>query len=237
MFRVLRERRRLARRRRDIARKIDRLAQLHPGLDWQPFRDVSDFFADKSLSAVEEQAFLYRLAHGLPSGAQVIEIGSWMGHGTCTLASPLKGDGARCFAVDTFAGGSTIDPTEKANFKTRLAQAAGGSQREMFDAHIARFGLTQRVQAVVGDSREAVTRVPLAAGTADLIFVDGGHDLETVRDDIRNYLPFLKPGGVAAFHDFSSACGVPTALWEAIEAGSFADLLGIHGSLIAFRKA
>jgi predicted O-methyltransferase YrrM len=235
MFKALRERRKMARRRRDLARKIDRFAATYPGLDWQPFRDVSDFFADKSLSSAEEQAFLYRLAAGLPAGARIIEIGSWLGQGTCTLASALQGPEARCFAVDTFAGGSSVDAAEKANFAAHLRWAQGRTQREIFDAHVQRFGLQDRIQPVVGDSRAAVSRVPLAAGAADLIFVDGGHDLDTVRDDIRNYLPFLKPGGIAAFHDFSSACGVPTALWEAIQAGSFAELIGIFGSLIAFR--
>ena len=235
MLKAWRAQRKMAKRRREIARKIDAFQKTYPEIAWNPFRDVSDFFADKSISALEEQAFLYRLASGLPAGAQVIEIGSWIGHGTCTLAAALQGPGARCLAVDAFACWSDT-PGENAYYRCLLDQISPGrSQREIFDGHVARLGFRDRVEAVTGDSRQAAPLVPLAAGAADLIFIDGGHDLDTVRHDLANYLPFLKPGGIAAFHDFSSLCGVPTALWEEIQRGSFADLIGIHNSLIAFR--
>ena len=235
MFQVWREARKRARRQRDLARKIDTLEKNFPEIDWRPFRDVSLFFANKSISNLDEQAFLYRLASGLPPNAHVIEIGSWIGHGTCTLATALRGDAARCVAVDAFACWSDT-PGEQAYYERLLSEfAKGKTQREIFDAHVAHFSLNTRVQVVTGDSRQAAALVPLAAATADLLFIDGGHDLDTVRQDIAQYLPFVKPGGIAAFHDFQSSCGVPTALWESIQRGSFADLIGIHSSLIAFR--
>jgi len=235
MFKSWRTKRKAARRRQDIAHKIDAFEKAYPEIAWQPFREVSDFFADKSISALEEQAFLYRLASGLPADAQVIEIGSWIGHGTSTLAAALKGPNARVFAVDAFACWSDT-PGENAHYTQLLNRISPGrSQREIFDSHLAHLGLQKRVQTVVGDSRQAAPHVPLSPGSADLIFVDGGHDLDTVRHDTTNFLPFVKPGGVAAFHDFSSLCGVPTALWEAIQRQSFGDLIGIHNTLIAFR--
>ncbi len=237
MFKGWRMKRKVERRRRDFARKVDGLEKAYPTIDWKPFRDITGFFADRSLSSVEEQAFLYRLAAAAPADAQVIEIGSWLGQGTCTLAAPLRGNAARCYAVDAFACWSDT-PGENAHYRRLLDQVSPGrSQLQIFEAHVARFGLEKRIQVVQGDSRQAAGRLPLKPASADLVFIDGGHDLETVRLDVANYLPFLKPGGVAAFHDFSSTCGVPEALWEAIRAGTFADLLGIHGSLIAFRKA
>ena len=235
MFTTWRAKRKADRRRHDVSRKIDAFGQTYPEIDWQPFREVSEFFADKSISALEEQAFLYRLASSLPADAQVMEIGSWIGHGTCTLASALKGSGARCFAVDAFACWSDT-PGENAYYQRLLAKIAPNrSQREIFASHLAHFGFQNRVQAVVGDTRKAASLVPLAPASVDLIFIDGGHDLETVRHDIANYLPFVKPNGIAAFHDFSSTCGVPTALWEAIQRESFGELVGIFNTLIAFR--
>ncbi len=56
-----------------------------------------------------------------------------------------------------------------------------------------------------------------------------------MRHDTANFLPFVKPGGVAAFHDFSSLCGVPTALLGSDQRQSFGELIGIYNSLIAFR--
>ncbi len=37
---------------------------------------------------------------------------------------------------------------------------------------------------------------------ADLIFVDGGHDVDQVLRDIVAWMPYLKPQGVIAFHDY-----------------------------------
>lgn len=37
----------------------------------------------------------------------------------------------------------------------------------------------------------------------DFIFVDGGHEYETVDADYHNYYPMLRTGGVMAFHDIA----------------------------------
>ena len=38
----------------------------------------------------------------------------------------------------------------------------------------------------------------------DFIFVDGGHDYETVSADYQNYYPMLNKGGLMAFHDIAT---------------------------------
>ena len=38
----------------------------------------------------------------------------------------------------------------------------------------------------------------------DFIFVDGGHDYETVNSDYQLYYPMLKKGGLMAFHDIAT---------------------------------
>ncbi len=99
----------------------------------------------------------------------MIEIGSWIGHGTCTLAAALKGSGARVFAVDAFACWSDT-PGENAHY-TRLLDriSPGRAQREIFDSHLAHFGFQQRVQAwwAIRARRRRMFRSP--PGSADLI--------------------------------------------------------------------
>ena len=53
----------------------------------------------------------------------------------------------------------------------------------------------------------------------DFVYVDGNHDYEFVKNDIKNYYPLLKKGGVIGGHDFyngftKSHNGVVTALTE-----------------------
>ena len=54
------------------------------------------------------------------------------------------------------------------------------------------------------NSSEAATVQQAARhGPFDFIFVDGGHDYETVQNDYENYWPLVRPGGVMAFHDIA----------------------------------
>lgn len=60
------------------------------------------------------------------------------------------------------------------------------------------------LQAVEGDStdRLIVERVEsIFPQGIDFVFIDGGHDYETVKADFENYAKMVKPGGIAALHD------------------------------------
>ena len=53
----------------------------------------------------------------------------------------------------------------------------------------------------------------------DFVYVDGNHDYEFVKNDIQNYYPYLKKGGVIGGHDFyngfaSTHNGVVTAVTQ-----------------------
>lgn len=53
-----------------------------------------------------------------------------------------------------------------------------------------------------GFSKETVPQAAPLMGRADLVFVDGGHALETVRTDWQNVQPLLHPGTVVVFDDW-----------------------------------
>lgn len=52
---------------------------------------------------------------------------------------------------------------------------------------------------------EIIEQVP----GVDLLYIDGGHDLETVRQDVTNYVPKVKPGGFVVFDDASCNLDLP----------------------------
>ena len=73
-------------------------------------------------------------------------------------------------------------------------------------------------------------------GTIDFIFIDGDHSYEACKADIAAWAPLVKKGGVIAFHDFGSrADGVTRAIFEATKAGRFEAIVGVAGTIIAFR--
>jgi len=227
----------LRKRQKELTKKLAGLEQRFPAFDWKPFQAVTRFFSDKSMSALEEQAYLYRLACQIPPDATVIEIGSWIGHSTCIIGVALRGANARIYAIDAFTGTTTI-AHEVPYYKNFLAKVSSTlSQRELFDRHLAQFHLQDKALAVAADSAQAAGLLPPGLPGADLLFIDGGHALDVVRKDVELYVPLVKSGGVVVFHDFSSECGVPTAVWEEIQRGTFGDLIGIYATLLAFRKA
>jgi predicted O-methyltransferase YrrM len=235
MLKRLRTSLKLRKRQKDLAKKLAALEKRFPAFDWKPFQAVTEFFSDKSMSALEEQAFLYRLACQTPPDATVIEIGSWIGHSTCIIGVALRGAGSRVYAIDAFTGVTTIAhevPYYK-NFLTKVSPTL--SQKELFDLHLARFHLQDKVTAISAESDKAAALLPPGLPGVDLAFIDGGHALDVVRKDIELYVPLVKSGGIVVFHDFSSECGVPQAVWEEIQRGSFGDLIGIYATLLAFR--
>ena len=61
-----------------------------------------------------------------------------------------------------------------------------------------------RITRLFQDSRTLDPQAQGLAGRFDFIFIDGGHDLETVAIDTRNALAMARPNAVIAWHDFDS---------------------------------
>jgi predicted O-methyltransferase YrrM len=75
--------------------------------------------------------------------------------------------------------------------------------------------------------------VPLE-GEYDLAFIDGAHDVDSVRADIQKALAVLAHDGLIAFHDYSQGDpGVMLAVNEFTDAG--AEIISQHDSLAVVR--
>jgi hypothetical protein len=63
----------------------------------------------------------------------------------------------------------------------------------------------QQIQPLIADSHNSNTYkriVKLLGGDrVDLLFIDGDHTLEGVRQDFEMYSPLVRKGGMTAFHD------------------------------------
>ena len=147
----------------------------------------------------------------------------------------VEGEAAKIFAVDNFQGLSTCG--EDAAWYNRHFQKLGAaSTLEIFKRNFAALGLAARAEPVVSDSLAAAATLVAKRGTVDLIFIDGDHSYEACKADIAAWAQIVKPGGVIAFHDFGSrASGVTQAIFEAIKAGQFAEIVGVANTIIAFR--
>ena len=66
---------------------------------------------------------------------------------------------------------------------------------------------TQRLDLLRGDSHDPRTsdrvRTLLGKGPLDLLFIDGDHTFEGVRQDFETYGPLVRSGGLIGFHDIN----------------------------------
>jgi predicted O-methyltransferase YrrM len=158
------------------------------------FEDLAFLFASNQLShgiaslQLDEAALLYRLARRVPAGGAFVEIGRFKGGSTLMLASALP-DGARLWSYDLHVAlrPDLTGPQLDAELRTALD----------------RYGLSDRVELVVGDSR--VAEPP--PQPPSVVFVDGDHTYEGARADHRRWSELLASGGHLLFHDAVDAGG------------------------------
>lgn len=122
------------------------------------------------------------------SPTHILEIGSLYG-GTlwCWMHD---NPGANVVSIDLVVG----QPDHRAE-DIYAARALWGGWAEKY--HI-------QLSAIEGDSRDhGVIEQVTIRQPYDFIFIDGGHDIRTVRTDFANYWPMLRTGGILAFHDIA----------------------------------
>lgn len=142
---------------------------------------------------------LYELARAAAPLGPCLEIGSYCGKSTIYLGSGVREAGGVLFTLDHHRGSEEHQPGQTYH-DPELMDAA----QSRFDSlpHLRRTlalaGLEDCVVPMVGSSVQVGRhwRTPLA-----LVFVDGGHSLETAMSDYRTWAPLVVAGGYLAIHD------------------------------------
>lgn len=170
----------------------------NPSLDTMPFdlpvktpvqfEDLAGLFASTSLDhaviamTVRQTAYLFGIVRRL-GVRKVIEIGRYKGGSTLVIAAAMNGEGEFW----------SVDLGEK---EARLHGARG---RRGFDDQIrdvcSRFGL--KVDLRIGDSRT----IEVETGDVDLVFIDGDHSYEGVKNDFERFGRRARVGGAVLFDD------------------------------------
>lgn len=117
----------------------------------------------------------------------IIEIGCWLGNSTSILA---KYGSVIC--IDTFMGVKGVQQLVDYAKNTDVYFDFINNMREL--------GLELKITTFCMESNEA--HKFLKDNSYDLIFIDGDHRYEQVKNDIENYLPKLKDNGIICGHDY-----------------------------------
>ena len=157
-----------------------------------------------------EAATLYELA--TKAKGAIVEVGSWQGRSTAAIAlGSMAGAQQPVYAIDSFVG---VPPLDRS---TAGGQRPGwkSSSPELLRANLDRVGVNGLVHIIAKSSPEAAQYVPDCV----LLFIDGAHDYDSVRQDLACYLPKVAVGGFVAVHDCTSdEPGVCRAVDEAMTA-------------------
>lgn len=133
-----------------------------------------------------QERWLFRAARALPDGAKIVEIGSYKGRSTCSLALGCKGTRKRVYAIDAFDGGPDLPRADSF---------------EAFSKNIEKCGVGEFVKPLIGTSAQFATHW---TEPIHLLFVDGSHKYEDVLADFHGFFPHVVRGGIIAFHDVES---------------------------------
>lgn len=147
----------------------------------------------------EEGARLHALALAAASLGPCLEIGSYCGKSAVYLGTACREKNAILFSIDHHRGSEEQQPGEQ-YFDPFLFDAR--------DYAINTFGPLRRTLASAGleDTVVPIVAPSVVAARAwatplGLVFIDGGHALETVQTDYNCWARHIVPGGYLLIHD------------------------------------
>ena len=150
---------------------------------WQNAHDLPGY-----LGELESRA-LGLLAAGAPGPGLIVEIGSFKGKSTVSLASIARRYGfGPVVSIDPHTAPSVTDPM----------MGWEGSSFEDFRKNLRSAGIEQHVEVHRARSRD------VAVGWSRpirLLWIDGDHTYTGAKEDFDLFSPYLADGAIVAFHD------------------------------------
>ena len=132
----------------------------------------------------------------------IVELGSHMGFSALAMGLALRdlGEGGKLYAIDTWQG----DPQ---------ATFYGDEVYETFLKRGSQLGLEAIITPLRMLFSEGVAHV---TEPVDLLHIDGLHTYEAVSQDLADFGPKVRPGGIILFHDVDTWFPDMKAFWREI---------------------
>lgn len=176
-----------------------------------------------------EALALFRLCKLLPAKAKILEIGSYQGGSTLAMGHAIAGTDIGLYCLDPWS--NYLEQGDFAYF-----------ERSKVSDDFRIINNFIRNTAFIGDNlrmlrgKTGAFAEMLVGMDFDFIFIDGAHDYENVRNDIKIAFSALKPGGFICGHDYhSDGHGVIKAVNELVSGVFSIKTIGkINGTHIWF---
>jgi len=132
--------------------------------------------------------------------SSIAEVGVWRGDNAALLRQFFPK--AHLYLVDSwnpiwydFYKGQPIST----DIDLKQARIIRDDFTQAFIETMRKFKRDPQVTILQKTSKEAASLIP---NHLDLVFIDGSHDYESVKDDILNWKKKIRPGGILSGHDF-----------------------------------
>lgn len=163
--------------------------------------EIQGWFAGEDMETV-----WHLVTTKVKAGDTVVEVGSWKGRSSFVFASACKEVGAKLICIDSFRG--LLLPK---HVKWELYHGEQGYYAEGNDGsivHHIKENLKDfdNVEIWEGNSTDLYKKIE--DNSAQLIFIDGDHDMPVLGYDLDNYYTKVAPGGYFCGHDYEKGNNV-----------------------------
>jgi len=133
----------------------------------------------------------------------IIEVGTWMGASARHMANLaiMQNPNVEVVCVDTFLGSE--EHWRGGAAPMVIFENGRPNVYRQFLSNIIQTGLQNIITPFPIDSINAAVVIKRAQILADIIYIDAAHDYESVKLDLKNWLPILRPGGVLIGDDIN----------------------------------
>lgn len=171
-----------------------------------------------SHTTVQERLELYNLCWLLPRDARALEIGSHIGSSALFICAGLACRNGRLICVDTW-----------------MNQTMPDGQKDTLGQFMQNTKCYKNIISPIRKFSHQVTQSDIG-GPLDFVFLDGDHSEQGVQKDFHLIAPWVKSGGLIAFHDLRSQFpGVGIVVGQALASGDW-ELVSFIDSLATIRR-
>ena len=132
----------------------------------------------------------------------LVEVGVWLGAGiiyAAEVAKELKKN-IKLYAVDTWQG------SNEPEHKKRVEEMGGpDALYSKFLENVEKAGVKENISVFRGKSVDIAKIFGYNRIECDIVFLDGSHEYQDIKDDINAWLPIVKNNGILAGHDIACA--------------------------------
>lgn len=160
--------------------------------------------------------------------SKIIEVGSWKGRSAVNIVKTCQKHGltTQLLCVDTWLGSleNYSRHTEDNKWLHEALHLEHGYPKlhQTFLSNMIRYEVSNSVIPLPLPSSIAARVIEDKGIQADVIYIDGSHDYHDCVNDLRDYWPLLRDGGILFGDDYQAWPGVTRAVNE------FIDQHGLH---------